>query len=949
MTPEQWEKVTEIFHAASEMDDGDRAAFVDEACAGDDALRREVESLLAANQDAGNFISEPIVGPFASDLLQNNGLAPGQMLLHYRIISKIGTGGMGEVFLATDTKLGRNVALKTLSPLFDGEATFLKRFRNEARAAANLNHLHVATVYSVEEENGRPFIAMEYVDGKTLSALMPAGGVDVRTFVAWIEPIVRGLTHAHERGIVHRDVKPGNIMITKDGVVKILDFGLAHFQPSDEFATDSTTDLFQRGQLLGTPSYMSPEQAHGDDVDHRSDIFSLGVMMYEALTGQQPFTGDNETETIANLLTSDPPDVKHLRPEVSPALSDLISECLKKDRDLRPQSMREIGERLSAILPAAEPPISSRSFSQRFYRQMRTRGTWVNVGGMAMVLALAAVGWFYFSANPDSPPLNFTNLTIRRLSQSGEVVFASITPDGRSVIYNAVDDNGDRSLWISRIDTRQALQLIESQPVHYWGGLTANADASQVYYITADRGSRLSTLWRIPSTGGTPVKLTERVNDLGSLSTDGKRILYVRYLDQMRILSANAEDGSDERVIREETPDNKVIRDPQYSADGRSIYYSRMDRVDGVEWWRLVRMPIEGGDETTIIPRRREKINELAVLSDGSGLLINGTDPASNISQLFYVSLPGGKVTRITNDVSYYFGISVDLAGKSIVAAQRSEAKRIWVGDVNALDQTRPVTPDPDVHRFAEWTPDGRIVYDAVYNSLPHVWIMDADGQNRQQLTPNDSSDQHARVSGDGRYIVFTSNRNGFDQVWRMNIDGSDQRLLADVEGVTAAPRIAPDGETVYFAWARGSSSMMGKMSINGGEVTEIGKFSESEWAMSPDGSRMAYVTKAENNAGRLAVLKMDSPVPETLFDSSPIFLLKWRPDSKAILARERDKGANPYSTVVEYDLATKEERTFLSTAPDYVIDLSFSRDGKRAAIVRGRLSTDAVLLTAVK
>jgi Tol biopolymer transport system component len=538
-------------------------------------------------------------------------------------------------------------------------------------------------------------------------------------------------------------------------------------------------------------------------------------------------------------------------------------------------------------------------------------------------------------------------MAIRRLSQTSDVVFASITPDGKSVIYNTINEDGDRTLWIRRVDDRNALKLLGPEPVQFWGGLVANEDTSQIYFVTANRAGSASALYRISALGGSPRKLADGVNDLGSLTADGKRILFVRYKDQLRIVSADADDGSNERVIREEDPTNTVYRDPQYSADGKLIYYSRMDRIDGIEWWQLVSIPADGGNETVIIPRRKEKINEIAVLNDGGGLLINGTDPTSFLSQLYFVSLPDGKLTRLTNDINSYFGISVDKAGRSIVAAERSDDKRVFVGEVGSLDQAQSITPEPNVFRLAEWTPDGRILYDATDNSRPHIWIADSDGANKQQLTPNESADMHPHASGDGKYIVFTSTRSGFDQVWRMNIDGSNPVLLADVEGATGAPRFAPDGHTVYFYWARGNESKMGRVDVTGGEVTELPRFSESEWAMSPDGSRMAYVIRDASNRTRLAIMRMDSPMPERVLDSSPIYLLEWSPDSESVLLREREEGTNPYSTIVEQNLVTGKRSIYLSTAPDYVIDLSFSRDGKRAAMVRGRLSTDAVMLTA--
>ena len=949
MTPEQWEKVSEIFHAASELEGAERQTYLDANCDGDESLRREVESLLEANSEAGNFISQPVAGAFASRLLKGSAFSPGEVLGHFRIISKIGSGGMGEVFLAADTKLGRKVALKTLSPVFEGDEAFLTRIRNEARAAAALNHPHVATVYSVEEINGHTFIAMEYIEGRTLDALIPDDGVSNETFVDWFVPIARALEHAHSRGIVHRDIKPGNIMMTNDGIIKILDFGLAHFGTPIDFRPGDVYDpsLTQPGQILGTPAYMSPEQAEGKKVDHRTDIFSLGVVMYESITGKKPFRGDGNAEIVNRILTAEVDPLATSRPGTPAAISDVVARCLNKRRRDRPGAMSEIRDAIASAGPSG--PVTSGSFSARFYRQVRSGRVWPNFVGAAIVLSIALFGWFYFSRTANNLPPNLANMTLRRLSQSNDVVFASISPDARSMVYITIEENGNRGLYIRRVDDRSALQLMPSQPVQYWGGVTMTNDLSQVYFITANRGGTQSTLYRISALGGQPRRLTDGVNDLGSLSADGKRILFVRYRDKLRISSANAEDGSDERVLREEETTSSIIRDPQFSADERDIYYTRMDRIDGVEWWKLVRMPATGGDEKIIIPTRREKISEIAVLRDGKGLVINGGDPTSGLSQLFYVSLPDGKLTRLTNDLNSYFGVSIDNAGRSIVAAQRYDERRIWVGDAGALDRARPITPESNIHRLSNWTPDGRIVYDAVDNSLPHVWIMDADGRNPQQLTPNDSGDQHPQVSIDGRFIIFTSNRSGHDQVWRMNIDGSNQVLLANVEGTTNGPQVAADGQMVYFFWTRGTRTVLGRVPITGGEVTELPRFGESEWAMSPDGNRVAYVMRDETDQQRnLAILRMDSPSPERILESSPQYLLKWRPDGQALLVRERDQGVNPYGTIIEYDLATNARREYLSTAPEYVIDISFSRDGKRASLVRGNLSTDAVMLSSV-
>lgn len=960
MTPEKWEQISEIYHSALEIDAGERRrAFVETACANDESLRREVESLLAANSELGDFIAEPVVKDIAPLLTVEN--APsvslaGKSLGHYRIVSRIGLGGMGEVYLAKDSKLNRAVAVKTLPVSLSSDPNHLRRFQTEAKAAATLNHPNVATIYSVEETGGQPFITMEYVEGKSLDTFIPAGGLDLKTFLEWFIPLADALSHAHEKGIIHRDIKPGNIMITVEGAPKILDFGLAQIDKTVSAAAaaasedSSTLDMTEPGQIFGTPSYMSPEQAEGRQVDHRSDIFSFGVVMYQALAGERPFKGDSYAAIVSELMTKEPRAVSEIKPETPFLLSRLVMRCLCKERRKRFQSMREVRAILEETKAAVEVGGSPKSSSLRFLKSKaeNSRRAWILAPLAVLAIFAASFALYRFFQDKPQPPIRLENMTLRKLSQTNNVLFTQVTPDGKSFVYYTLDENDGRTLWIRRVDDKNALQLLPPQPIQFWGGITISPDGTQVYYISANRDARHGTLYRISSLGGAPRKLVETINDLGSLSPDGARVLYVRYGEQqMQLLSANAADGSDERVIHTGGA-NHIFRDPQFSLDGRSIFFIKFERINGEEFWSLVEIPAVGGDERVILPLRKPRIGEIAVLKDGSGLLVNATDGNSNLQQLFHVSLPDGIETRITNDLHSYFGVGVSDDGKTIVTAQRQTAKDVWTAPAADASNARKLTNESNVNANAVWTPDGRIVFDALDNNRPHIWIMNGDGTQAQQLSPNDSPDYEPRVSPDGRFIVFTSRRSGETKIWRMNIDGSNPQLLTPVSGAAFGPNVTPDGQSVLFQWIKENGRVLGRVPLAGGEITEQPLYSQNTnlFALSPDGAQVAHVLYDDAGSRyRVRLRPVEKDESLQVFNITPSNFLLWTPDGKGLLYRENEPTRASSGIVWLQPLAGGEPKQFLSVKPEQVFNLSLSNDGKQILIVRGRLLTDAVML----
>ena len=953
MTPERWELISRIFNEAVAMEGDERQKYIAEACEQDPTLAREVKSLLTAHDKAGDFIENPIVENIVGDISEMPTLT-GTYLGHYRIEKSIGRGGMGDVYLATDTRLDRLVALKKLPDRYASDPLLLKRLRTEARAAASLNHPNVATIYSVEEADSRTFITMEYVEGRTLDSVTTPDGMDIKRFLDIFTLVTAALVHAHRKGIIHRDLKPGNIMITTDGEPKLLDFGLAQFAQQSPLLDRRDPSITRPGQIVGTPSYMSPEQAKGSEVDHRTDIFSLGVVMYEALSGSKPFTGESGAEVISNILKSEPADVSSIRSGIPATLSRLVSKCLEKRRGDRPQDMAGIRSELVETRRLVEAGTSTGSFARRLYRESGSVGMWLRIAPILLVVAAATLAWFYFSRARSGSRINFEKMAMRRLSDTNNVGFTQISPDGRSVAFATFEPDAKSALWIRRIDDPNALQLFAPQSVQFWGGLGISPDG-QVFYILADKVGGHGTMFKVSSLGGPPRKLVDLANDVGGLSADGTRILFVRYSNPSQIISVKTADGTDEQIILNGPPEDPTttgFRDPHYSPDGRSVYYIRHTLKDEIENWSVDAINLEDGSVRQIYGQP-ERISEIAVLPDSDNLLVTAVDPVSNLQQIFDISVTDGKKTRVTNDVLFYFGINVDRDGRSVVVSQRSDEQRVWVGDSANLKNLQPLSQLPNAFRNVDWTVDGRLVFDAFENNIVHIWSADADGRNLQRLSPADTDDSQPLVSRDGRYIVFVSKRSGRSQIWRMNLDGSDQRILANVPGTTQSPNLTPDGISVVFEWFRDRERLLAAVPIDGGPVREVQNlngfpmYTAFYWTASPDGARTAQnIWDATAGRMKVAVTSNNSSRPATILDIWPSAIFKWSADSRSLYYRERQIGYQPENELLKIDTQTGKSATVLSTAPDFLADISFSRDGKHVAIVRGKTMSNAVMLT---
>ncbi|HLN99584.1 MAG TPA: protein kinase, partial [Pyrinomonadaceae bacterium] len=533
-------------------------------------------------------------------------LAAGTKIGRYVISSPLGKGGMGEVYLARETKLDRNVALKILPPELAINRDRMVRFIQEAKAAAALNHPHVAHVYEIGEHEGLSFIAMEFVDGTTLREKIHYERTELRKLLRYLQQVAAGLAKAHAAGIVHRDLKPDNIMITRDGYAKILDFGLAKLieiptpGPGGGTISDAATVALEPhsipGRLLGTVGYMSPEQAQGKSsaIDHRSDIFSFGCMLFEAVTKRRPFEGESNVQALYKIVYEPAPLIKDFAPSAPADLQRIIRRCLAKDPDERYQSIHDValelkevrrdmegGTQLDATLPPASSLSEAGAASNMQGSLTQTIGSQISTGDVSAArvtastdsilrgvknrktaLALTLVGlilligaglfvWLKFWSVPRAAP--FRAMKITRLTTGGKIGnaaikgYTSISPDGKYVVFRTTEAGKD-SLWVRQVLTGSLVKIVPDLEGKI-GGTTFSRDGEFVYYSLFEKDDALGTLYQVPVLGGQPRRIMAGVTSPVTFSPDGKQLAFVRPSSSESDLVVANIDGSGERKV----------------------------------------------------------------------------------------------------------------------------------------------------------------------------------------------------------------------------------------------------------------------------------------------------------------------------------------------------------------------------------------------------------------
>jgi eukaryotic-like serine/threonine-protein kinase len=937
MTPEHWEQVAQLHRAALQYEESQRAAFLDDACGGDENLRCEVESLLAYEGDAENFMEVPALESVAKQLAEGQALGmvqkSGTKFGPYEILAPLGVGGMGEVYRARDTNLNRDVALKILPALFTNDAERMARFRREAQVLASLNHPNIGSIYGLEESNNLWVLVLELVEGPTLEDRINGGAVPLEEALAIAQQIAEAVAYAHEKGVTHRDLKPANIKITPEGNVKVLDFGLAKvlqepknldFDPSYSLTCSNPTTV--EGMILGTAAYMSPEQAKGKPVDKRADIWAFGVVLYELLTGGHLFQRETVADSLAAVL-KDELDWNLIPVKVRP----LLQHCLERDPKRR---LRDVGD-MHLLLESASVPL-------------KTHRPWF-AWSVATVFFVAggALSLIHFRERPLVPaPVQFQISPPGSLPQGD--AFA-VSPDGRHLAFAATGSDGVARLWIRDLESLEVRALSDSYPVRvvhhrvvppfFW--------SPDSRFIGFQAGRKLA---KIEISGGPAQTLCDVQGIVvgGSWNRDG----VIVFADNTRgLMQVSAAGGVASPLTTFDPSRNEVVHVlPSFLPDGRHFLYLRAART-----------PENSGIYVGSLHNKPEEQDSRRLLASTSGPVYVPSSDSDFGHVLFLrrgtlMAQPfdahrlklSGEAVQVAAQVGSFIDYGLFSASGNGVLVYRSAVGQnyqlTWLDRQGRLLGT---VAEPGGYNSMALSPDGRRVAASRTNSenTPNwdVWLIDVGRHTSTRLTYDQVRATFPVWSADGSSVIFGSiHENETNLYLKLASGAGDQRLLlkspaAEYQYATSWSRDAHF--LLYTVENPGTKSDLWVLPLQGDRKPTPflrTEFNESSGQFSPDGHWIAY-TSDESGGDEIYVREFSSGSAQGSWDAASKWLIsksggtdpRWRGDGKELFYVAPDGKLMSVDISVNHVFETHAPKPLFQLPPGF-IGGDVAADGRR-------------------
>ncbi|MGA2149918.1 MAG: protein kinase [Bryobacteraceae bacterium] len=798
-------------------------------------------------------------------------IVPGSRLGAYEILVSLGAGGMGEVYKARDTRLDRVVAIKILPREKTGDAGRRLRFVQEAKAASALNHPNIVTIYDVGSENGVDYIAMEFVDGKTMDQLIPRGGMRIGELLGYAAQAADALAKAHQAGIVHRDLKPSNTMISRDGLVKVLDFGLAKFSQTAAVEGDATQTLMaitDEGTVVGTAHYMSPEQAEGKPVDARSDIFSFGAMLFEMATGQRPFTGDSKAAVLSSILREEPKPAATVRGDLPAELSRIIMRCLRKDPARRFQHMADLKVALEELKEESDSGALGAIFVASPANRRSRRVVWAAAAAVVAIAGFAI--WRVFFLSPPAATTLYTPVPIT--SYPGNQGSPSFSPDGSQVAFHWNGVAGDNfDIYIKLIGAGTPLRLTTNPAYDFYPRWSP--DGRWIAFLRMeDRFDRFSVIV-IPALGGPERRIGTFPNNPTEAGMPLESLCWTR---DSRALVVSAEEAADRpnrlvlvpleggplRAITHPGPGLLGDGRPAISGDGRQLAFLRTSAAFSELFLLSLSAAMEPEGEPRQIADKQQTVTAADWLPDSPEIVFS-SGVISN-SRLFRISIDRGagghaipgigtayepSVSGRGNRLAYVAGTadsnfwSVDLTtraaaldralsssfrdvfpqfspdGKRVAFySSRSGSQQIWTANADGSQAAVLTSMTGNTTASPRWSPNGeQIVFDSNSGDTYHIYVIGADGGQPRQAASGES--YFGSWSRDGRWIYFASNRGGAEQVWKVPAGGGTPVQVTHEGG--SGPLESPDGKMLYYVKQSGTGGLW-KMPVAGGQETQV-------------------------------------------------------------------------------------------------------------------------------